>query len=661
MLQCGYGGVLPCAAAKATHPLPQQHSTSPPALALASDILLPFAASTVPSQPVGEDAAIALPTTIADVACTEALAAPEKQRTSKFSRILSRIFAASRGDGNSSDGKAEQHQLLLPCLLGDPFACLSVNRRVGVAAGTYLGRLSLFYGTDSSATVQLPQQHLFGESQKNEAIKGQVLLPQAYSDDGVAICWVDSSYLTAIMGASDLVQWKLPSLRCMGSEQLSLFAGRSSFNTVAISMRLLRRCEDTKQLQLMYRHCSKALANMILLKMQHPHREASLSMASERMTESRKHLQKAWACALAAGHCTLDKQQQQQQQQLPRCHSACLLGTGAACLMDLREGDMYERYEASYFSKLWRSMEASNFIALDFNGDFLLCCSGDGMPDRRWLFVVDARGAARLVEESQGWCAARRSYMDEFLVFKQLGPRRMNHARFLFSFFLLVSASNGICVYDLRLPFFEYYASRARSLGLLSRRAAAEAAAAGYQCCSGTCSNFKCTDQQRQPSGAAACGSGDAPPSAGLPGISLARPSALQRSERLDSSRETDFATPAAENHYHPFFLFERSPLAFRVAEAFFRFCSLLLQQQRQLLQLSSFNGDAHTPLHGSLKPPPPFTGKPMSVCVLLNCSSAWQGAARISRDTRKSLPAYEGCLCGVSRFCSRMAVYPRV
>lgn len=33
---------------------------------------------------------------------------------------------------------------------------------------------------------------------------------------------------------------------------------------------------------------------------------------------------------------------------------------------------MYEKYETSYFCKLWRSIEACNLIALDFNGDFVL-------------------------------------------------------------------------------------------------------------------------------------------------------------------------------------------------------------------------------------------------------------------------------------------------
>lgn len=36
------------------------------------------------------------------------------------------------------------------------------------------------------------------------------------------------------------------------------------------------------------------------------------------------------------------------------------------------ERDMYEKYETSYFCKLWRSVEACNLIALDFNGDFVL-------------------------------------------------------------------------------------------------------------------------------------------------------------------------------------------------------------------------------------------------------------------------------------------------
>lgn len=36
------------------------------------------------------------------------------------------------------------------------------------------------------------------------------------------------------------------------------------------------------------------------------------------------------------------------------------------------EGTMYERYEAQYFCRLWRSVEAANLTALDFNGDFVL-------------------------------------------------------------------------------------------------------------------------------------------------------------------------------------------------------------------------------------------------------------------------------------------------
>lgn len=125
----------------------------------------------------------------------------------------------------------------------------------------------------------------------------------------------------------------------MGSEQLSLFAGRSAFNSVTISMRLLRRQRDTRQLLLLYRHCSKALADMILFKMKRPQAAA---LSPPLVNEKRKVLQKAWAEALAAGVCTLDPQQQQDQQQLLQHHSTCLLGTGAACIMDLSEALLEE-------------------------------------------------------------------------------------------------------------------------------------------------------------------------------------------------------------------------------------------------------------------------------------------------------------------------------
>lgn len=41
---------------------------------------------------------------------------------------------------------------------------------------------------------------------------------------------------------------------------------------------------------------------------------------------------------------------------------------------------MYERYETTYFCKLWRSVEASNLIALDFNGDFVLYVHRSRIP-----------------------------------------------------------------------------------------------------------------------------------------------------------------------------------------------------------------------------------------------------------------------------------------
>lgn len=133
---------------------------------------------------------------------------------------------------------------------------------------------------------------------------------------------------------AQLVQWKLPSLRCMGSEQLSLFACRSAFNSVTISMRMLRRCRESGQLLLLYRHCSRALASIILHKLYQPEWVAS-SATSAALTDHKKTQQKAWAQALAAGVCSLDPQQQQQQQKIPRSHSTCLLGTGAACIMDM--------------------------------------------------------------------------------------------------------------------------------------------------------------------------------------------------------------------------------------------------------------------------------------------------------------------------------------
>lgn len=133
---------------------------------------------------------------------------------------------------------------------------------------------------------------------------------------------------------SQLVQWRLPSLRCMGSEQLSLFACRNAFNSVTISMRLLRQRKDVGSLLLLYRHCSRALAQIIIKKVRRP-KEACLSTCPP--SENRRQKQKAWAEAFASGLITLDPQQQKLQHELVRNHSICLLGTGAACIMDLRK------------------------------------------------------------------------------------------------------------------------------------------------------------------------------------------------------------------------------------------------------------------------------------------------------------------------------------
>ena len=142
---------------------------------------------------------------------------------------------------------------------------------------------------------------------------------------------------TCTVVSVQLVQWKLPSLQCMGSEQLSLFADRSAFTSVTISMRMLRRCVDTRQLLLLYRHCSKELAQIILQKLRQPHTYAASAASQTPITEEKRIQQRDWARALAAGVCTREPQEQEQQQQLPQTHSACLLGAGAACIIDTRE------------------------------------------------------------------------------------------------------------------------------------------------------------------------------------------------------------------------------------------------------------------------------------------------------------------------------------
>ncbi|KAL8437388.1 hypothetical protein ACSSS7_000983 [Eimeria intestinalis] len=633
----------------------------------------------------------------------------------------------------------EQH-LLLPCLLGDPFISVHVDRKVGVSAGTLLGRLSLFYWGEHPPTKQ------------DQTLRGQVLLPQAYSDDGVAICWADTSYVTAIMGASDLVQWRLPSLRCMGSEQLSLFAGRSAFNSVTISMRLLRRQLDTQQLPLLYRHCAKPLADIILMQIQRPSRKSSGSSSFLSTSSSKMRQQlKAWAEALAAGVCTLDSHDQLAQQQLVRHHSTCLLGTGAACIMDSREGDMYERYATNFFCKLWRSVEACNLIALDFNGDFVL---GEGTMERRWLYVLDARGASRQVEESQGWCAARRSYMDGYLVYKRAAPRCMQHACFLSSFLLLIASVGGIAVYDMRMAFFSYHATRAKASNLSDPSSHLGAACAAFAACDSACTSYTGDAQQQQQQGqqqggrsasssgsrllrrqprAAAPVEGEGRVGEGSPLVDSNAPSAtkardaplgclpalflrcLQRSaaeherrhahlnsnntslirklvsgaslkavaasptagdhaqraaapapataaaaaagnqQGSNASQENDEETlhvmpdgegdsgegraarlrshqqiaAACEGDCHAFFLFDKTPLAFRVCDAFFRFCALLLQHYRQ--QRSNLCAD-ETAVNESRKPPEPSTNKPMVSCADSLCDQ-WSAPAAGSKE----------------------------
>ncbi|KAL8434036.1 hypothetical protein Efla_001508 [Eimeria flavescens] len=767
MSSFGHEGALTSAPAELTsHQAQQQTNTQ--TSRQSSDVVLPLSAPAVPTQPKGEDSASAFPTAAADVCSSSSgtlhrsvsnlscfrddssSAPPESPFSAGADAASERHAPESRNMGVSgkilpaaaSDAAAKpqskflqvarrvllpsrdristrRDQLLLNCLLGDPFICLSVDRRVGVSAGTLLGRLALYYWGESAADAE------------ERPISGQVLLPQAYSDDGVAICWMDTSHVTAIMGASDLVQWRLPSLRCTGSEQLSLFSGRSAFNSVTISMRLLRRQQDTQQLRLLYRHCSQTLAAVILSKIKRPQAD---SRSTSSQHQKMKAEQKAWAKTLAAGLFTLDPDQQQKWRQLVRHHSTCLLGTGAACIMDLREGDMYEKYKTSYFSKLWRSVEACNLIALDFNGDFVLCCSGEGTLERRWLYIVDARGASRQVEESQGWCAARRSYMDAYLVYKRAAPRCLQHACFLSSFFLLTASVSGLAVYDLRLAIFTYYSSRVKAMYLNNLGTSLAAPCAAYSACEGSCSN--CTEdeeegqQQQQaqqrwrsasstgsrmtrrlegsgssadqskmpseghnrlgssvPSGKAAespmrclpalflrclqrsaaehekrhallrrrtnasligrfvsgassaaiescpAASGDAqiaavspPGRSGIPLVGSGFQARLNEishetqggdedgrgeAEFNETSKYQQDISAAYEGDCHAFFLFEVTPLAFRVCEAFFRFCSLFVQHQRQQHQSSNICGD-DPPSNGFGGPPELCTRKPV-------------------------------------------------
>ena len=352
--------------------------------------------------------------------------------------------------------------------------------------------------------------------------------------------------------------------------------------------------------------------------------------------------------------------------------------------------------------------------------------------------------------------------MEEFLVHRQAAPRHLHQACFSSRFFLVVAGDKAIAVFDLRLSFFKYYASRARALGLCSSKsaAAAEAAAAAFSCCAGTCDNYKGTDSQQQQHSAAASGSGSTSrllrrqgglaasaegwdsqrpegstaaagaaaaaaatdsPLQSLPLLFLRclqngaalRPKEKNKRKRLNSNLLRRFlgsvgvakvkkgqclaldapeaaaataeATPAAtagrggglsqspkaggsaagaddelllhvlgadgaaegthpntsrspdpqlpqqqgqqqqQNDVHyPFFLFERTLLAFRVADAFFRFCSLLLQQQRQQQQRSSLYAEdaASAAAGGAAKPPDPSFDKPFvssccSACLL--------------------------------------------
>ena len=136
------------------------------------------------------------------VAADPARSAASEKPYSGFSRLVQKVFPAASGDSESNIKSSQQ--LLLPCLLGDPFICLSVDRRVGVSAGTLLGRLSLFYWPPPPPFLQNQEEQPEQQTQHQRGIRGQELLPQAYSDDGVAVCWMDTTYVTAIMGASDV-------------------------------------------------------------------------------------------------------------------------------------------------------------------------------------------------------------------------------------------------------------------------------------------------------------------------------------------------------------------------------------------------------------------------------------------------------------------------
>lgn len=239
----GYDGALTAAPEELTNCESQQEAYLGPA-DLVTDVVLPFSAPTAPRQPKEDDAAAAFPETVAatcnsgslrsssstisspsdscdsirpkysssagadatedtqaarrdNMVATESLVAAGPAATiaktpSKLSWLVRRVFTTN-SNKSSTSARYQQH-LLLPCLLGDPFACLSVDRRVGISAGTLLGRLSLFYWPEAPNSQQFQEGTSFG----------QLLLPQAYSDDGVSICWMDSSYVTAIMGASDV-------------------------------------------------------------------------------------------------------------------------------------------------------------------------------------------------------------------------------------------------------------------------------------------------------------------------------------------------------------------------------------------------------------------------------------------------------------------------
>ena len=313
-------------------------------------------------------------------------------------------------------------------------------------------------------------------------------------------------------------------------------------------------------------------------------------------------------------------------------------------------------------------------------------------------------------------------------MYKRLAPRRMQHAYFLSSFFLLVCAPNSITIYDMRLSYFAYYASRAKALDLISWRTAADTACSAFACCANTCTHYRGADQQqqqKQPQGASASGSGsrllrrqggtgtsaeegnkkqaerdntregalgdmaeDAPlqclpalflrclqrgtaehekTHAQLKGRSstlisrvisgLSSPAAEDaaspvaaaaaglgagRSGRSDSagleegmlrallgggggeeepeSRQThqQYISMAYEDDCYAFFLFENTPLAVRVCDAFFRFCSLLLLRQRQRQQRSNICGDDAS-ANGLFDPPSPCRRKPLVSCGVLD------------------------------------------